>query len=105
MNIIEKTIYNKNKRFIQIQCKTKNLFYIINLIRKKCIYFDYVIVYDTQRYNSKYTIYNQHFMTINIYKYISKFAYRTPELDILKYEKHPDYIKYKRETKLERILK
>jgi hypothetical protein len=115
MEIIEKEIVTNRKpyttekrRFIFYDFNNHSKSYIIQNVRKKCIYFDYVIISkqvgNRWNTNNKRMILDNGFYIIEHEKYMSSSWFNY--LDIIgQYEQSKEYQLNKRKNKLERILK
>jgi len=103
MQIIEKNIDSKLLRIIVINTNNKSLACIKELIKKKCIYFDYIVIFnDDRRYNdNNVLLYTNSFTRILTQKSKSYYSYQAIIIDYMKSDTYKNYLRSK---KFERIM-
>lgn len=107
MQISEKNINGKMRRIVIFNDnRSPNLYYVIDELRKKCIYFDYLVVYYTHnnvRSRQNFTVYFNDLSKLDN-KYKPQWDYFSSETLIYNYEKHPDFLINQRYNKLKRLI-
>lgn len=107
MDILQKNINGKMRRFVVTNNnKYSNFYYILDQIRKKCIYFDYLVVYNRRNYGVEpyFTIYTKNLSILDLEKFKPSWGHSGPEMYICNYESDPNFLKTQRYNKLKRLL-
>lgn len=105
MKIIEKEINKNITRIILIEISNKqkkrlNLWYIRDLLIKKNIYFDYIILQRRENYSKGENV----FLYDNDFKQLNRIKSNWYDMCIYEYQKTDEYKQRLRRKKLERIV-